>query len=244
MAEYDLYYWPTIPGRGEFARLVLEAGGADYRDMARLPETEGGGVAAMLRFVEGRGSHRIPFAPPFLVHGEIVISQAAEIAAYCGERLGLAPADPADRLFARSVALTTADLVAEVHDTHHPVATSLYYEDQKPEALRRAGEFRRERLPKFLGWYEALLANNPEGPDHLVGNALSHADLGLFQAVEGLRYAFPRAMAAIESAHPLVVALRDRVAAEPRLAAYLASPRRIPFNEDGIFRRYPELDGA
>jgi len=244
MAEYDLYYWPTIPGRGEFARLVLEAGGADYRDMARLPETEGGGVAAMLRFVEGRGSHRIPFAPPFLVHGEIVISQAAEIAAYCGERLGLAPADPADRLFARSVALTTADLVAEVHDTHHPVATSLYYEDQKSEALRRAGEFRRERLPKFLGWYEALLANNPAGPDHLVGDALTHADLGLFQAVEGLRYAFPRAMAAIEGAHPLVVALRDRVAAEPRLADYLASPRRIPFNEDGIFRRYPELDGA
>ncbi|MBB3997690.1 glutathione S-transferase [Aureimonas pseudogalii] len=244
MAEYDLYYWPTIPGRGEFARLVLEAGGADYRDMARLPESEGGGVAAMLAIVEGRGSHRIPFAPPFLVHGEIVISQAAEIAAYCGERLGLAPADPADRLFARSVALTTADLVAEVHDTHHPVGTSLYYEDQKPEALRRASEFRRERLPKFLGWYEALLANNPAGPDHLVGDALTHADLGLFQAVEGLRYAFPRAMAAIEGAHPLVVALRDRVAAEPRLAAYLASPRRIPFNEDGIFRRYPELDGA
>jgi glutathione S-transferase len=142
------------------------------------------------------------------------------------------------------VALTTADLVAEVHDTHHPVATSLYYEDQEPEALRRAGEFRRERLPKFLGWYEALFANNPTGPDHLVGDALTHADLGLFQAVEGLRYAFPRAMAAIEGTHPLVVALCDRVAAEPRLAAYFASPRRIPFNEDGIFRCYPELDGA
>ncbi|WP_062208888.1 glutathione S-transferase [Aureimonas sp. AU12] len=248
MAEYDLYYWPTIPGRGEFARLVLEAGGADYRDVARLPESEGGGVQSMLGIVEGRGTHRIPFAPPFLIHhdpihGEIVVAQAAAIAAYCGERLGLAPQAEADRQFARSAALTTADLVAEAHDTHHPVATSLYYEDQKPEALRRAAEFRSERLPKFLGWYEAVLANDPSGGDFLAGGALSYADLGLFQAIEGLRYAFPRRMAAIEAGFPLTLALHRRVHAAPRLAAYLASPRRIPFNEDGIFRRYPELDG-
>lgn len=240
--RYDLYYWPGIQGRGEFPRLVLEAAEAPYRDMARLDEAEGGGVPAMLRILEtGIGNH-IPFAPPFLVVGDRLVAQAAAISAYLGERLGLAPDAEADRLFARAVALTTADLVAEAHDTHHPVATSLYYEDQKPEALRRAEAFRRERMPKFLGWYEWLLQMNDHGV--LVGDRLTYADLGLFQVVEGLRYAYPSRMGSIEGDYARVIALHDAVAQHPAVARYLASPRRIPFNEDGIFRHYPELDGA
>ncbi|WP_182085331.1 glutathione S-transferase [Aureimonas sp. ME7] len=239
--RFDLYYWPTIQGRGEFPRLVLEAAEADYRDVARLSESEGGGVAAMMRILGGESDRPAPFAPPFLVHGDVVVAQAAEISAYLAERLGLMPSNEADRAWARTIALTAADLVAEAHDTHHPVGTGLYYEDQKPEALRRAGEFRRERMPKFLGWYEAILARG--GSDHLVGRSLSYADFGLFQIVEGLRYAFPRRMAVLETRYPRVVALHDRVADHPPIARYLASPRRLRFNEDGIFRRYPELDG-
>jgi len=140
--------------------------------------------------------------------------------------------------------LTIADLVLEAHDTHHPVGMGLYYEDQKPEALRRSAEFRGERIGKFLGYFERVLAANPDGGEFLVGKALTYADLGLFQVVEGLRYAFPKAMAAQEAGWPQVIALHDRVTALPKVAAYLASPRRLAFNEDGIFRHYPELDEA
>lgn len=241
---YDLYYWPTIQGRGEYVRLVLEAAGAPYRDMARLDEAAGGGIAGMMAFVEGRHGTPVPFAPPFLVAGDLLLSQAPVIAAFLGETLGLAPAGEADLLFARAVAVTTADFVAEVHDTHHPVGSSLYYEDQKPEAARRAAEFRRERLPKFLGWYESLVVNNPSESGFLVGSRLGYADLGLFQTIEGLRYAFPKRMASLEKDYPGVTALAATVAAEARVAAYLKSPRRIPFNEDDVFRRYPELDAA
>lgn len=242
--SYDLYYWPTIQGRGEYVRLVLEAAGAEYRDMARLEDVPGGGIDAMMAFIEGRHGTPISFAPPFLVHGGTLLSQAPAIAAFLGERLGLAPEGEADRWFARAVAMTTADFVAAVHDVHHPVAPSLFYEDQRTEALRSAAAFRRERLPKFLGWYESLIANNDADGGLLVGSRLSYADLGLFQTIEGLRYAFPKRLAALEPDYPGVAALAARVAAEPRVAAYLAGPRRIPFNEDDIFRFYPELDDA
>ena len=96
----------------------------------------------------------------------------------------------------------------------------------------------------ILGYFEEVLRHNPAGDKHLVGARLSYPDLSLFQMVAGLRYAFPRAMARLERRIPRVVALHDRVAARPRIAAYLASERRIPFNEEGIFRHYPELDAA
>ncbi|WP_188848550.1 glutathione S-transferase [Aureimonas glaciei] len=237
---YDLYYWPGLPGRGEYVRLVLEATGAPYRDMARL-EGPGCGVDAMMAILRHGHGEAFPLAPPFLIDGATLVSQAAVAAAYVGERHRLAPEDEAGRHFARSVAATTADFVAEAHDTHHPVGISLYYEEQKPEALRRAAEFRDSRMPKFLGWYEKLLRRNSAG--YLVGAHLSYADLGLFQTVEGLRYAFPRRLKAIAGDTPEVMHLAARVAAHPRLATYLASERRLPFNEDGIFRHYPELDG-
>ncbi|MCW7544550.1 glutathione S-transferase family protein [Aurantimonas litoralis] len=239
---YDLYYWPMIPGRGEYPRLVLEAAGVAYRDVARLPESEGGGIAAMQAFIAGKDGHLPPFAPPFLVDGDRVVSQAAEISILVGERHGLAPKGEAERLFARSIALTTADLVAEAHDVHHPLGVGLYYEDQRDAARERALGFREERLPKFLGWYERILAGNPAGSGVLVGDAISYADLGLFQTVAGLRYAFPRRMKTLAPDYPGIAALVERVAAEPRVAAYLASDRRMAFNEDGIFRNYPELD--
>ena len=236
--NYELHYWPGIQGRGEFVRLALEAAGALYVDVAR--EDEG----AMMRRMRGPKEPRPPFAPPFLVDGELVIGQTANILFHLGPRLGLAPDDEAGRLWVNQLQLTIADLVAEAHDTHHPVAVELYYEDQKPEAARRARSFREQRIPKYLGWFETVLHRAGGEKAWLAGEVLTYADLSLFQAVEGLRYAFPAAMAGIEPTLGRVVALHDRVGTLAPVAAYLASPRRIPFNEDGVFRRYPELDGS
>ena len=238
--QYQLYYWPSIQGRGEFVRLALEEAGADYVDVARGSPADGQGMPALMRLMEGAAAP--PFAPPVLKAGDLVIGQTANILLYLGSALGLAPKDVAGRLWTNQLQLTIADLVDEAHDTHHPIASSLYYEDQKPEARRRSEAFIAERIPKYLGYFEKVLAGNPAGPAHLVGAELTYADLSLFQIVEGLRYAFPKAMARLEPQWPHVIALRDQVAGRPRLKAYLASPRRIPFNEQGIFRRYPELD--
>lgn len=235
---YQLYYWAEIQGRGEFIRLALEEAGADYVDVAREK-----GNGALMKLWEDRKTETPAFAPPFLVDGKRLLAQSASILLHLGGRHGLAPKTEAGRLWVNQIQLTIADLVVEAHDTHHPLGAHLYYEDQKPEAKRRADWFRGERLGKFLGWFEAILARNPKGPKFLVGARLSYADLSLFQAVEGLRYAFPEAMARAEAEVPKVVALHDRVAARPRIKAYLASPRRIPFNAHGIFRHYAELDG-
>jgi glutathione S-transferase len=234
--RYELYYWPEIQGRGEFVRLALEEAGASYVDVARKP----GGVDKMMTLMAKERLTTPPFAPPFLKAGKLVIAQTASILYFLGERERLAPANDAGRLFTHQLQLTIADLVAEVHDTHHPIASSLYYEDQKQEALRRSQDFLSHRAPKFLGYFERVLRSSGGGT--LVGRRVSYADLSLFQIVAGLRHAFPRAMKRLERKHPNVVALHDRIAARDRIAAYLASPRRIPFNEMGIFRRYPELD--
>ncbi|HEY7657258.1 MAG TPA: glutathione S-transferase [Burkholderiales bacterium] len=241
--KYELYYWPHIQGRGEFIRLALEEGGAEYVDVARLPESEGGGRAAVSRVLEDAAGGRMPFAPPILKAGKLLISQTANILHTLGPRLDLVPEGEAARLWAHQVQLTLSDLVVEAHDAHHPIAKSLYYEDQKPEALRRAADFRALRLPKFLGYFERVLAANPAGDSHLIGKSLTYVDLSMFQVIAGLNYAFPRAMAAMAQRHPKLAALHRRVAERPRIAAYLASARRIPFNERGIFRHYPELDG-
>jgi glutathione S-transferase len=231
--RYELYYWPSIQGRGEFVRLALEEAAAVYIDVAR---SAGGGFGLMERAAQP------PFAPPFLKAGKRVIGQTANILAYLGARHGLAPKDEAGRLWTNQLQLTIADLVAEVHDTHHPIASALYYEQQRAAAKKRAENFRTERAPKYMGYFERVLAKNPGGDRQLVGRRLSYPDLSLFQTVEGLRYAFPRMMKRLEKKHPRVVGLHDRVMARPRIKAYLASERRIPFNEQGIFRHYPELD--
>jgi glutathione S-transferase len=236
--RYELYYWAGIQGRGEFVRLALEEAGAEYVDVAR---TEGG-EGAMLRLLGDEVSGRPPFAPPFLKTGDLVIGQTANILLYLGAHHGLAPADEAGRLWAHQLQLTIADLVDEVHDTHHPIASSLYYQDQRNEARARAADFLKSRAPKYLGYFERVLERNTVGPAHLVGAELTYPDLSLFQVVAGLRYAFPRTMARLEPKYRRVAALHDQVAVRPRIAAYLASDRRIPFNEHGIFRHYPELD--
>jgi len=237
---YELYYWAGIQGRGEFVRLALEEAGAEYTDVARRP----GGEQAMMRLLGEAGGEHPAFAPPFLKAGELVIAQTANILLYLGSHHGLAPVDEAGRLWAHQLQLTIADFVDEVHDTHHPIAGSLYYEDQRSEARARTADFLKSRAPKYLGYFERVLERNTAGPGHLVGAELTYPDLSLFQLVAGLRYAFPRATARLEPKHPRVVALHDRVAARPRIAAYLASNRRIPFNEHGIFRHYPELDSG
>jgi len=239
---YELHYWPSIQGRGEFVRLALEAAGAPYIDVARGAPGSGQGVPALLRLMQdGKVAHP-PFAPPFLKDGEVLVGQTAVILQYLAPTLKLVARSEQARVWTQQIQLTIADMVAEAHDTHHPVGASLYYEDQKPEALRRAQEFCSERMPKYLQWFESIVQRNPAGSRYLVGGKLSYADLSLFQLVEGLRYAFPKAAHSALAKAPGVVELRDRVAALPRVAAYLRSERRIAFNEKGIFRCYPELD--
>jgi len=239
-AAYELYYWPTIQGRGEPIRLAFEETGTPYVDVARKPEADGGGTPAIMRFIKGEEQGLIPLAPPFLKHGELVIAQTANILQYLAPRLGLVPEDQASRLRANQLMLTIMDMIFETHDVHHPLAPGLYYDDQKDESLRTAPLFLRERLPKFLGYFERLLARD----GHLVSPALSYVDLAAFQLIEGLRYAFPKTMFAFEPRVPLLSALHAQVAGRPRVAAYLKSPRRVRFNERGIFRNYPELDVA
>ena len=241
---YELHYWPTIPGRGEFVRLALEAAGAAYLDVARGPQEAGQGTPALLRALNDRSLRQPPFAPPFLKDGDFVLGQTAAILQYLAPTLKLVARSEQARSWTMQIQLTIADMVTEAHDTHHPVGSSLYYEDQKAEALRSAANFCSERMPKFLRWFERILSQNPAGDRFMVGNRLSYADLSLFQLIEGLRYAFPRAAERVLSGTPLVVSLHRRVAALPRVAAYLRSERRLPFNEEGIFRRYPELDVA
>jgi glutathione S-transferase len=233
---YELYYWPGIQGRGEFVRLALEHAGTPYLDVARRPK----GMAAMMKLLEGGGSGLEPFAPPFLKSGDLVIAQTATILAYLGPRHGLVPGDEVSQLRAQQLQLTIADLVAEVHDAHHPIAGSLYYEDQKREARRRSSVFVEERIPKYLGYLEQVLDRN--GAAHLVGDVFSYVDLSTFQVLAGLEYAFPNAMARLARKIPLLRRLRDEVTRQPRIATYLASDRRLAFNEQGIFRHYPELD--
>jgi glutathione S-transferase len=237
---YELYYWPGIQGRGEFVRLALEAAGAPYVDVAR-ERGSGRGVKGMTAMLEG-GAPQTPFAPPFLRDGEIVISQVANILQYLGPKLGLAAKDEAGRFFAHGLQLTITDFVAEVHDTHHPIATNLYFEDQRQEAKARSTAFLQGRVPKYLGYFERVLTNNPAGAARAVGGDLTTVDLSLFQIWAGMAYAFPHAFAGADKLYPAMAALAGSVAELPKVAAYLASDRRIPFNESGIFRRYPELD--
>ncbi len=239
---YELHYWPSIQGRGEFVRLALEYADIHYIDVARLPEDQHGGEAALMEFI-GEKSHRTPpFAPPVLKTVDMLIAQTANILLFLGSKHALAPIDHAGWLWTQQLQLTLMDLVVEAHDTHHPLGVSLYYEDQKEAALRRSDEFRTKRIPKFMTYFERVLAHNTAGERFLVGDSITYADLSLFQVVAGLRYAFPNTMRQQTEKYPQVSALHDRIAGQPRIAQYLRSERRIDFNEDGIFRHYPELD--
>ena len=239
---YELYYWPGIQGRGEFVRLALEEGGAQYIDAALLSEEKGGGVPALERFLDSVEIARPPFAPPFLKAGRQVIGQTANILLFLGGRLGLAPRDPSGKLWTNQLQLTISDFVADIHDSHHPIASGLYYEEQKREAKRRSADFRRNRLPKFLGYFERVLERNPARRARLIGARITYADLSMAQVIAGLRYAFPSASRKALKECPRLRALHDDVFARPRIKRYLASNRRVAFNNDDIFRRYPELD--
>ena len=240
---YEFFYWPDIQGRGEFVRLALEDAGAAYTDVARGAERDGLGVPAMLAVMLGEGSSHIPFAPPFLRDGHVIVSHTAAILLYLGGRIGLAPTDEDGMLWTHQIQLTITDIVKEVYDSHHPIDEDKWFHEQKDEAIARAAVFRTDRMPKYLGWFERILETNPAGADHLVGGIVTYADLSLFQLVEGLRFAFPIASARELAKLPRLTALHTAVAERPRLKAYLASERRVPFKETGIFRRYLELDG-
>jgi glutathione S-transferase len=233
--RYELLYWPGIQGRGEYVRLALEEAGADYADVARSER----GMATMMKMLQAR-TGTPPFAPPFLKAGKLVLGQTANILLYLGSRHGLAPKAEAGKLWVHQLQLTITDFVQEIHDTHHPISPALYYDDQRPEAKRRTAEFWKSRVPKYLGYFERL--RQASGGPYVTGRRLTYVDLSLFHIVEGLRYAFPKRMKAFERKIPGLVDLHDRVAVRPNIKAYLASGRRLAFNNEGIFRHYKVLD--
>ncbi len=232
---YNLWYWPSIQGRGEFVRLPLEAAGIDYRDCVRER-----GEDALMADMAARAP-RAPFAPPYLEIDGHTIAQVANILAWLGGHHGLAPTNLADRYWINQLQLTIADVVAEVHNVHHPVEMMAYYDDQKAEAARAARQFRNERLPKFLDYFERAVA---AGDDWTIDGNWTYIDTSLFQLIEGLRYMFPKRMAAIEGNYPNLIRIHDQIEDLPGIRAYLKSDRRLPFSEEGIFRHYPELDAA
>ena len=239
---YELYYWPGIQGRGEFVRLALEEGGAKYIDTALQPENRGGGVPALMKFLDGPRVSHPPFAPPFLKAGRRLIGQTANILLFLGTPLKLAPREETGKLWVHQLQLTVADLVVEAHDTHHPLAVGDYYEDQKAAAKQRSQDFRQQRVPKFFDYFEKVLTRNRSSGPWLVGARLTYADLSLAQAVAGIKYAFPKAAAKALRKHPRVAKLHDAVFERPRIQRYAESGRRLAFNNDDVFRRYPELD--
>lgn len=241
--QYELYYWPGLPGRGEFVRLAFEEAGCRYLEMGRLPADQGGGVSAIHRLMRGQVEGLRPFAPPILKYGDLIIAQTANILLWLAPRLRLVPNDEMTRIAANQIQLSIMDLVSEVHDTHHPVANALYYEDQKAEAQKKAEGFVSRRMPQLLGYFESLLQRNSASQGKfLVTAELTYVDLSMFHVLEGLAYAFPHAFSHAKPSIPHLLALREHVAARPNIAAYRASSRRLPFNEQGIFRHYPELD--
>ena len=231
---YQLWYWPGIPGRGEFVRLALEAAGIAYSDMARE-----NGAEALIEALAKRTGFR-PLAPPFLVDGALCISQTAHILAFLAERHGFGADDLETDLQLIQLQLDVSDIVDEVHNVHHPVSGSLYYEEQMDAAREAARHFCETRIPKYLDHFERALGIR-EGP-FVLGDRWSHVDTSLFQLLEGLAYSFPNRMSELD--YPRLGACRRAVAELDGIARYLASGRRQAFNEDGIFRHYPELDSA
>jgi len=240
--NYELYYWPGIQGRGEFIRLALEEAGAPYRDMALVPERQGGGGAAVLKLLQAKRIQRPPFAPPILKVGRQFIAQTPNILLFLGTRLGLAPPDEAGRLWTHQLQLTISDFYLEIFSTHHPLGDGYSYEEQKAPARKRTKDFLTTRLPKFLGYFERVLASNRARGPWMVGAQLTYADLSMAQVIAGLRYAFPAATHKALRSRRRLRSLTDHVFARPRIALYAASGRRLPFNNEDLFRHYPELD--
>jgi len=234
--KYHLLYWPVC-GRGEFVRLALEEGAADYVDNPN-------GINEILEIFKGEldtGDCPAPLAVPALRYRDLIISQSSNILLFLGPRLGLVPEQENAQYFVNQLALTAMDIANEAHNTHHPVSVNLYYEDQKPEAARAAQDFREARIPKFFNYFNGILKKNKAGSDWLYGNSLTYADLVLFESVHGVLFGFPKAAQKVLDGLPLLKAHHERVKSRPRVKAYLESERRKPYGE-GVFRHYPQHD--
>lgn len=239
---YQLYYWPGIQGRAEFIRLALEEGGADYQDVALVPESKGGGVPAILKMLQARSDPRPPFAVPVLRAGRRLIAQTPNILLFLGGPLKLAPADEAGRLWIQQLILTMLDLYVEIFHTHHPLGDGYAYEEQKAAARRRTRDFLKVRLPKFMTYFEHVLTCNRAHAPWIAGARLTYADLSMAQVLAGLNYAFPKATGRALRKRPRLARLQDAVFARPRIARYLRSGRRVPFSNEDLVRHYPSLD--
>ncbi|KAI0012376.1 glutathione S-transferase protein-like protein [Xylariaceae sp. FL0662B] len=246
-APYELIYYTGVPGRGEHVRLMFEEAGAPYEDTQFLSFDK---ARETVTHWLGAGGHGNPkyFAPPLFKHGDLVMSQTPNILLYLGPKLGLAGSREDDVYRVNALALTALDgLCNEVHDSHHPIAVMLPYEDQKEESLRRSQYWIKNRLLTHLEyWQKALVGDKETGGPWLLGTTLTYADLVLFQCLDGTTYAFPNAMkqARESGKYDRVFELWEAVKARPNIAAYLGSNRRQKYQDWGIYRHYPDNDLA
>lgn len=250
---FELLYHPSVPGRGEFIRLALEAASIPYNDVANN-DKKGYSIVQAACSPKSTGDtdgNPPAFAPPALrVPGAgkdgktLLIYQTPNILIYLGPHLGLAPEDEVERLWVNQNMLTALDLNNETHDTHHPIAVMQYYEDQKEEALKKSKNFRENRIPKYFSFFERVLKGNEETGKgkYLVSDMLTYADTTLWQVMDGLHFAFPKELEARSNDYPLLFGtFYPSIKEEKHLKEYLASDRRLPYSM-GVFRHYPELD--
>ncbi|SMY24333.1 unnamed protein product [Zymoseptoria tritici ST99CH_1A5] len=249
--KYEILYHPGIPGRGEFIRLAFEVTGTPYTDIANSQKD---GYATVQKTcmnttsTASEGSNPPMFAPPALripgagKNGEaLVIAQTSNILLYLSEKLSLLPeGDENGKYFVNQLVLTALDLNNEIHDTHHPIGPSLYYEDQKDASLLKAKDVRENRIPKFLSYFERVLKGNGDGK-YLVGERVTTADVTVWQVLDGLQFAFPKEMAVRRKEFEALFKWYEGFKEEKGLKAYLGSERRLPYSQ-GVFRYYPELD--
>lgn len=234
--SYQLWYWPDIPGRGEFIRLPMEAAGIAYSEPAR---TAADGLAAVAAYLETL-DQQPAFAVPLLDTGSEQIAQTPNILAFLGEEHGIGPAGAAQRRYLNQLQIDMADFAEEMHSTHHPVSAYLYYEDQKAEAARVAEAFRTDRVGKYLAHFERA-ARTSDG-DWLVGDEWSCGDTSMAQLLDGLCYAFPRRMAILAPEFRKLQTIRRKISALAGIVSYRQSSRWQAFNQEGLLRHYPEHD--
>jgi glutathione S-transferase len=182
---FELIYWPGDPGRAEHIRLALEYAGAKYIDTALSKDALTTVLAQISDDQLGDSLNPPCYAPPILRHGQLAINQTPNVLLYLGPKLGLVPGideNPNNLFRVNALALSALDgLSNEVHNCHHPISTSLYYEEQKDESIRASTAWVTKRLPIFLAYFQKVLSGEASGQGPwLFGGKTSYADLVLY----------------------------------------------------------------
>ena len=205
-------------GRGEIIRLVLAEAGQDWQEhvVARgTPPVNG----RPTDFPALQATGELPFnaLPVWEEPGGFRLAQSAAIANHLARAHGLRGKSAAEEAKVDEALGAADDVRMELR--------KVFTAAPEQRAAARA-ELAEKALPRWFGFLERLLKANHGGTGYLVGDGLTVADLALWYAVE---LAVDNELGAALPAHPLLEAWYRRVAARPRIAGYLKSPRRPAF---------------